>query len=207
MKAAKGLFSDLLGVGGAPCLDFANTISGRGHSAEFDRLACYDHMLGWASAFRLLPDFEIARLRETADSASGAAIKCFSSALAFREAFYRVAIGMVEGSIPRTNATELSARLFPIIAKSILKPTASNELVLALRDPGAQLEAPLWFAAWSAMELLRNHHRGQLRQCENTDCTWLFLDKSRNRSRRWCSMDQCGAIIKARQYRARNRMR
>jgi predicted RNA-binding Zn ribbon-like protein len=31
-------------------------------------------------------------------------------------------------------------------------------------------------------------------------CGWLFLDVSKNRSRRWCSMDTCGAVAKARRY-------
>jgi predicted RNA-binding Zn ribbon-like protein len=31
-------------------------------------------------------------------------------------------------------------------------------------------------------------------------CGWFFLDVSKNRSRRWCSMDSCGAVAKARRY-------
>jgi predicted RNA-binding Zn ribbon-like protein len=38
----------------------------------------------------------------------------------------------------------------------------------------------------------------RLKSCPT--CGWLFLDASKNRSRRWCSMDTCGAVAKARRY-------
>jgi predicted RNA-binding Zn ribbon-like protein len=34
---------------------------------------------------------------------------------------------------------------------------------------------------------------------------WVFIDRSRNRSRRWCTMDSCGAYAKARRRTERRR--
>jgi predicted RNA-binding Zn ribbon-like protein len=45
----------------------------------------------------------------------------------------------------------------------------------------------------------------RLKACPREDCEWAFFDKSKNRSGRWCSMDSCGNIEKARAFRERRR--
>jgi predicted RNA-binding Zn ribbon-like protein len=44
----------------------------------------------------------------------------------------------------------------------------------------------------------------RLRACRADDCGWAFYDRSRNRSRQWCSMAVCGNRTKARAYRRRH---
>jgi predicted RNA-binding Zn ribbon-like protein len=47
--------------------------------------------------------------------------------------------------------------------------------------------------------------QGQLdRLGECPSCGWLFLDTSKNRRRRWCSMATCGSRDKARRYYERH---
>lgn len=41
--------------------------------------------------------------------------------------------------------------------------------------------------------------------CAADDCSWAFVDGSKNRSRTWCDMDLCGNRAKTRAYRARHR--
>ena len=45
----------------------------------------------------------------------------------------------------------------------------------------------------------------RLKICPADDCQWAFYDTSRNRSRRWCSMDVCGNRSKVRAFRDRTR--
>ena len=45
----------------------------------------------------------------------------------------------------------------------------------------------------------------RVKACANTECRWLFYDRSRSRTRRWCAMNACGNIVKARAYRRRHR--
>ncbi|TFV55539.1 hypothetical protein E4P41_17085 [Geodermatophilus sp. DF01-2] len=70
-------------------------------------------------------------------------------------------------------------------------------------DSDAPLDRPLWPLAVQAVELLRSASLDRLRQCGH--CRWLFLDTSRNGSRRSCSMAACGSIMKMRRYRAVHR--
>jgi predicted RNA-binding Zn ribbon-like protein len=52
--------------------------------------------------------------------------------------------------------------------------------------------------AWAAMDLLRSDELDRLKQCPAHDCHWLFLDRSKNGSRRWCEMSTCGDRAKKR---------
>jgi len=52
----------------------------------------------------------------------------------------------------------------------------------------------------SAVDLLTGDLAPRLRICDSPTCSWLFVDHSRNRSRRWCSMETCGNRAKARRH-------
>src|SRR5262249_14842050 len=62
------------------------------------------------------------------------------------------------------------------------------------------LEAPLWPIARSAAELLLDSDLKHVRLCRGNHCTWLFLDLSKNHSRRWCEMSVCGNRQKSRKH-------
>jgi predicted RNA-binding Zn ribbon-like protein len=66
-----------------------------------------------------------------------------------------------------------------------------------LKNPFDRL---LWPMAQSAADLLTSPELKIVRFCEAPDCEWLFLDHSRNRSRRWCDMKICGNRQKARRH-------
>lgn len=50
--------------------------------------------------------------------------------------------------------------------------------------------------AMSALRLISPQRGGALKICPN--CEWLFLDRSKNKSRAWCDMAVCGNRVKAR---------
>ncbi|MEZ0449278.1 CGNR zinc finger domain-containing protein [Cellulomonas sp. ICMP 17802] len=78
-------------------------------------------------------------------------------------------------------------------------------------DDGAAQLAPAGadgLVAGLLAEVHRAHTAGEwsrLKACANPDCQWIYYDASRNRSGRWCSMDECGDVMKARAYRRRSR--
>ena len=67
------------------------------------------------------------------------------------------------------------------------------------------LQTLLWPVVWSAVELLTGGPVERVRECDNDPCGWLFVDMSRNRSRRWCDMRDCGNRVKARRHYARTK--
>ena len=69
--------------------------------------------------------------------------------------------------------------------------------------PPRELADPLLPITHAAVELLTSGPLDHLKVCGN--CRWLFLDQSRNHSRRWCSMDECGTQMKQRRFVERRR--
>jgi predicted RNA-binding Zn ribbon-like protein len=64
----------------------------------------------------------------------------------------------------------------------------------------------LWPVARSVSELLTSPHLDRVRKCaDDRGCGYLFLDKSKNRSRRWCSMGSCGNRAKAQRHYERTK--
>lgn len=52
-----------------------------------------------------------------------------------------------------------------------------------------------------AIELFGTELRERLRECENPECALLFVDLSRPRRRRWCTMRRCGNLNEIARYR------
>src|SRR4051794_5582153 len=74
----------------------------------------------------------------------------------------------------------------------------------------ADLARPLWPVAHSAIELLTSTALQRVKECPGAGegqgvCSWLFVDMSKNSSRRWCRMGECGSIAKARRQTSRRR--
>jgi predicted RNA-binding Zn ribbon-like protein len=66
--------------------------------------------------------------------------------------------------------------------------------------PTNSLNLILWRIAYEAADLLVSPECRFVRRCDAASCRWLFLDKSKNHSRRWCDMKICGNREKARTY-------
>ena len=71
--------------------------------------------------------------------------------------------------------------------------------------PPRELTDPLHPVVHAAVELLTEGPLDRVKTCGN--CRWLFLDQSRNHSRRWCSMDECGLQMKHARFVERRRSR
>jgi predicted RNA-binding Zn ribbon-like protein len=193
--------------GGALGLDFANTWSDRGRP-ETETLCGYADLLAFARQTGLLTAGEATRLAARAEREPRAAAAALALARDLREALYRT---FSDAAASRPPAAADLARLNAVL------PEALSRLRLERRGsgfawiwaaPAKPLEAPLWPILRSAAELLTSEDLGQVRECAGSACTWLFVDRSRNRSRRWCSMETCGNRAKAhRHYQRRSEAR
>jgi predicted RNA-binding Zn ribbon-like protein len=66
-------------------------------------------------------------------------------------------------------------------------------------------ELPLWVLSMSAGDLVIFGAVDSVRACDNPECRWLFLDTSKNHTRRWCDMKVCGNRMKARRFKAQRK--
>ncbi|MCG7285320.1 CGNR zinc finger domain-containing protein [Cellulomonas sp. ACRRI] len=87
----------------------------------------------------------------------------------------------------------------------VVAPADGGALAL-VPAPGAGPEAALVGGVLAALHrAVATGEWARLKACANPDCQWVYHDGSRNRSGRWCSMDECGDVMKARAYRRRAR--
>jgi hypothetical protein len=78
--------------------------------------------------------------------------------------------------------------------------------VLALENPDHDdLEGGLFELLLIIRGAQEDGSWSRLKACANTDCSWVFFDRSRNRQGSWCDMAVCGNRLKNRQFRVRRR--
>jgi predicted RNA-binding Zn ribbon-like protein len=73
-----------------------------------------------------------------------------------------------------------------------LRLTARGDGSFALGWPDPTIDVPVQQIAVSALLLLSSQELDRVKQCPGPTCGWVFLDSTRNRSRRWCSSAECG---------------
>jgi predicted RNA-binding Zn ribbon-like protein len=189
-------------AGGRLCLDFCNTTNDRRAGAE-DRLESYADVVGWGWRSGVLNAEEAARLTRLGVRAPTEAVVVWERAAHLREALVSIFCAVAEGRRIRPGALEaLNAELAGAMARSQVVPTDSGFTWL-WADGGKALDCVLWPIARSAADLLTEGPLAAIRRCEGRDCGWLFLDTSRNRTRRWCDMRICGNRAKARRHHER----
>jgi predicted RNA-binding Zn ribbon-like protein len=189
------------------CLDFANTVDGRPTPVPQDPLRGYADLAAWAAQARVVSAREARALAERARRELAAAASALRQAVRLREAIYRVVAAVAGRRPPR------AADLAVINAAVVGAHTRSRIVVRGggfareLEGDRWALDRVLWPVAQSVGDLLTSADLVAVRECAAPDCGRLFVDTSRNRTRRWCDMRGCGNRAKVRRYYARWRNR
>jgi predicted RNA-binding Zn ribbon-like protein len=193
-------------IAGAPCLDFLNTVGGRRGSQTQDYLRTYSDLVRWSRQAGLLQSDQADRLLQDSAARADDAEAILAQAIVLREALYRIFTGLLDGLPP---APADLAILNIELARTLAHLTVAHipHEGFAWRWIGTEhaLDGVLWPVARSAAELLLSPSVQALRQCAGETCGWLFLDMTKNHSRRWCEMRACGNRAKVRRHRARRR--
>lgn len=195
------------GIDEALCLDYANTVSERPTGKPVDSAPGYEALLEWFVKKELLEKEarnELLSLRRTSPES---VVSFVRHAHAFREALYAVFSNLAAGK-------KTSGQIFAVVASEV--GAGVGQLILEPNPDGAILrrnggaptpETLLAPIALSAAALLTSENASRVRECANHACGWLFLDHSKNRTRKWCDMADCGNKMKARRHYARVKAR
>jgi len=190
--------------GGDLCLDFANTWGDRGRP-ESDDLRTYPRLLAFARQTGLLDAAGAEGLATRAQAEPAAAQAALRAALDLREALYGIFTARAhDREIPPGDLACLNQALGEALPNLRLG-LQGKALAWRWQLDAAPLASPLWPIARAAADLLTAEAAAPVRECGGAQCTWLFLDQSRGRSRRWCSMASCGNRAKARRHYHRSR--
>lgn len=181
-------------MGGDLALDFVNTRSGSAHApAEAEWLSSYDDFAAWSRRAGVAGPGAA-----PGEPASGPApIAAFARVLASRDDMYEIFLALADGAEPPEAALR-RLHLAYVEALAHGQLASGAEGCAWTWDPGGGLLAPLWPIVAAAVELLTHGPADRIKSCGG--CRFLFIDHSKNGSRRWCSMDDCGKAAKIARY-------
>jgi predicted RNA-binding Zn ribbon-like protein len=193
---------------GALCLDFVNTLDDRPSQTPVECIPTYGDLVEFARQAGALTQVEATRLMRAAGQRAQEADAVAASARAVREALFRIlSAWQAGGSIDPADLAILNAAL--ATSRQHERLQADGERFRwswpSLPDGATlPLDYPLWPLARSAGHVLTSGLRDRIRSCAADDCGVLFLDTTRNASRRWCSDQTCGNRARVRKHRQRN---
>jgi len=189
-------------IGGEPCLDFTNTVGGDRRVDPSEHLHGYADLVAWARQGELLSPAQGRALLLRAQREPAAATGALAAAVELRKTLFEIFLALAEDRRP-------SPQHLAVLNRALADALPHRRVVQSGRgfslgwDDTDDLRRMLWPVALSAVELLAGDHAAPVKLCgmrETTGCSWLFVDESRNGSRRWCSMKDCGNRAKARRH-------
>lgn len=184
--------------GGDLALDFCNTLS---PTDGQDRLFDYERLVEFAQQRGVITQAEGRKLRQRAAERPEDAQAVFRSAFRLRNAMLRLFEAVADGRRPPKVELNLLNAWIPKAMSALRLADADHCCGWTWAANEDDLERPLHPIVRSAAELLTTPERiTRVRACAADDCRWLFEDTSKNRSRRWCDMADCGNRAKARRH-------
>jgi|CZKL01.1.fsa_nt_gi predicted RNA-binding Zn ribbon-like protein len=191
-------------VSGSPALDLVNTLDWRFREEGTEELlSSYDDLLRFVSQAELMTPKQIRQVVRTVDQSSAA--DALVSCREMREAAADVLYAGLDERVPSPEALRVLERYFKD-ARGHQHLASSNDRLRWEWSPNeAAAELPLWILSLSVAHLMLSDDMHRLRACENLECRWLFLDTSKNHTRRWCDMKLCGNRMKARRFKAQHK--
>ena len=195
-------------IAGHAALDFVNTLDDRFHpGSQLERLRDYGDLLRFAEQAHLL---DAAQARHLTRSVSpGTAVRALRGARELREALAGILYAAVDGGVPRSEDlaklerhVQAADRHRELCWQTTHGATPRLAWHRGHYQKGAEL--PVWLLAQVASTLMLSGPLDRVRACGAQTCRWLFLDTSKNHTRRWCDMKVCGNRMKARRFQARH---
>jgi predicted RNA-binding Zn ribbon-like protein len=185
-------------VGGDLALDFVNTVDGEpGSDPGFEHLQSYEDLVAWGHRVGIFSEERARRLLREARERPSEAGATHARALELRDDLYELFRALAWGIRPSPENVEALRRAeSDALSRARLAP---GERGFTWEWPdGGDLDGVLWPVVHAATELLTSGPLDRVKACAG--CRWLFVDESRNRSRRWCTMEECGTHEKVRRY-------
>lgn len=169
----------------------------------YEQIRGYGNLLEWAADRWALSEDEVEQLREEAAADADAGRRILGRAWAFRRALHDCLRAIVRREQPpEASIALINAAIAEAPAAFALAPKADGIAFTIPSGPHPDLLRPV---LRSAIQLLSSPDLARLRECAGERCGRLYLDCTKNGSRRWCDMETCGNRAKARRHQARRR--
>ncbi|MBI1257827.1 MAG: hypothetical protein GC204_10185 [Chloroflexi bacterium] len=181
-------------------LNFANTVGDHATDHPDEYLEGYPDLVLWGQQAGILAQAVAEKFSQQARKSPREAEQVLDLALALREAIYHIFSATAAGNSPRDADIELLNGVLEAKPVQLHVARVGEKFVCEWLSDNDVLDSLLAPIAWSAATLLASDELQQVKECANEGCGWLFLDTSKNHSRRWCDMADCGSRVKAKRY-------
>lgn len=182
-------------VGGALCLDFTNTQGGRDKARDLERLGSYQALVDWARAAGAISDSEDAYLQAVAGTAPDATQRDVEQLRRFRECLYRVFSALAADRAPAAEDEDTMRRAIAAAVTAARLQRQAGRCDWSVEADKNGLSPLAHRIALNAQRLLLSSDMPFVKECER--CSWLFVDRSKNKRRRWCKAQTCGNRTRA----------
>ncbi|GCE07809.1 CGNR zinc finger domain-containing protein [Dictyobacter aurantiacus] len=192
-------------ISGHMCLDFANTLGGLRGGVTREYLCSYDDFVAWSQQVHSITEEHAINLLHEAELHPDKAVVVLENARMLREVIYRIFAAVATDMQPtEADLTILNAEIGKAMAGGRIISVADG---FRWEWPGDSRALDQMFGPImrSTAELLTSPERSLVRECASTTCSWLFVDRTKNHRRRWCTMTGCGNVAKVRRYRQQQR--
>jgi predicted RNA-binding Zn ribbon-like protein len=186
-------------------LEFANTADWHAGPAPVEFLNSYEDLAAWSQRCGVVDAMEKEGLILQARRRPGEAKAVLKRAIALREAIYRTFSAIAHEKLPRNqDMTELNLALAESLSR--LRVVSEGKRFSWEWSGGQTLDRMIGPVAQASAALLTSPELSRIGECaDDRGCGWLFVDRSKNHSRRWCDMKGCGNRAKANRHQERAR--
>ena len=197
-------------LGEALCLDFLNTLHDAGAEDPGEELSSNVDLAAWAAQAGILSASEASRLQARAlrnyvqlNLMGQKRASLRDNARALREALRQIFQRAVRAGKVAPSDVETLNRLLERFPAAGRIERSNGDWTLSWESQASGAEKIFYAIVKSAAELVATARWRTVRECASDTCTWMFLDTSKNHSRRWCEMARCGNRDKVHRFRAR----
>ncbi|UTE76691.1 CGNR zinc finger domain-containing protein [Rossellomorea sp. KS-H15a] len=189
-------------VGERLCMDFINTVSWRESTEKRrDWFKSYTELVDWSLHAEVLTIQQAQDLLSEAEENPSKAEDVLKQAIELREVMYRMFKSISKKTPPAEQDLACFNESMSPFYRSLQVIHENGEYTLKFKQTDNPLDTMLPPILQSAVDLLTSKNElERVKQCEGDPCGWLFFDTSRNKSRRWCSMADCGNRAKVRRF-------
>jgi len=206
MVATKKNAGNLFLEGGKLCLDFTNTFTGRNSKKQKEWLNDFFDLILWGRHVGIVEEKTAQKLSIKSTQQPYKAKKIYKKSIKLRETLYRIFSSIAtKGKAPNHDLSIFNHYLADSMGKSCLK-SLQDGFTWSFYSEINSMDFILNPIIKSAADFLVSSDLKWLKKCANDRCGWLFIDMSRNNSRRWCNMKVCGNRAKAHRYYQRKRL-
>lgn len=186
------------------CCNFVNTVSSWKAEKNHDYLQTYDDFIGWCLKLNVSNTDRLHLLRQLANEQPEEALAALNRIKEIRQVLRGLISAVATGDSDKQQLLLPAANLllFDAISRQRLLYYKGKFLIDQVGAAG-DLTAPVWKAVNSLASLLTDHDIKRIKECPK--CGWVFLDETKNASRKWCNSKACGSSDKAMRYNNRKK--